>query len=51
MATQHFNDGAYLCAAGPGVGKGRQIAALVFENLLRGRKKVGKGLLMSAQSY
>ncbi len=26
--------------AGPGVGKGRQIASLVFENLLRGRKKV-----------
>ena len=26
--------------AGPGVGKGRQIASLVFENILRGRTKV-----------
>ena len=25
---------------GPGVGKGRQIASLVFENILRGRTKV-----------
>ncbi len=32
--------------AGPGVGKGRQIASLVFENILRGRTKVS---LLSAR--
>ena len=29
-----------LSITGPGVGKGRQIASVIFENLLRGRKKV-----------
>ncbi|KAK9838396.1 hypothetical protein WJX84_000356, partial [Apatococcus fuscideae] len=29
----------FFLGDGPGVGKGRQIASLVFENLLRGRKK------------
>ena len=31
---------AVSSCAGPGVGKGRQIASLIFENILRGRKKV-----------
>ena len=31
---------ALLLQTGPGVGKGRQIASLVFENILRGRTKV-----------
>lgn len=39
-----------LLGAGPGVGKGRQIASLVFENLLRGRRKVRVKLVLDANA-
>ena len=36
--------------AGPGVGKGRQIAALIFENICRGRTKA-RSLPLHPLSY
>lgn len=44
-----FDHTSNMClCAGPGVGKGRQIASLVFENLLRCRKKVCPPGLLTA---
>ncbi len=37
-------EGAFARNTGPGVGKGRQIAALIFENFCRGRTKVRRGV-------
>lgn len=37
-------EGAFARNTGPGVGKGRQIAALIFENFCRGRTKVRGGV-------
>lgn len=31
---------AWCLATGPGVGKGRQIAAAILENFMKGRRKV-----------